>query len=88
MKILYIAHGDFCIAGCGAFQLVDNVRSNVANHFKIGEEIATFENIEDFKKKVEYYLGHTKERISIGEASYKRIISEHTYENRLKKILS
>jgi spore maturation protein CgeB len=51
----------FEVAGCGAFQLIDDVRSDVSKHFKVGKEIVTFSDPEDFKKKVEYYLSNDKE---------------------------
>ncbi|KAF0134346.1 MAG: hypothetical protein FD145_726 [Candidatus Saganbacteria bacterium] len=78
----------FEIAGCGAFQLIDQERANYAIHFKDGQEIVSFKDIDDFKKKIEYYLSHDDERKKIGDAAQKRAYADHTYENRLKKILS
>lgn len=77
----------FDLAGCGAFQLIDNLRSNVSKHFEIGKEIVVFENNDDFKEKIKYYLSHDKERKQIAEAANKKVVSEHTYEKRLEKIL-
>ncbi|NQU17748.1 MAG: glycosyltransferase [Candidatus Saganbacteria bacterium] len=77
----------FAIAGCGGFQLIDNLRSNLGKQFDVGAEIVSFENIDDFKKKVKYYLEHEEERKKIAEAGQKRAYSEHTYEKRIGRIL-
>jgi len=77
----------FEIAGCGAFQLIDQERPNFRLHFEDGKEIVSFSDAEDFKKKVKYYLEHEDERKAIAEASQKRAYLEHTYKNRLEKIL-
>jgi spore maturation protein CgeB len=78
----------FEIAGCGAFQLIDDARSNVSKHFKVGEEIVTFSDQEDFKKKVRYYLDNSKEREAIAQAGQKRAYAEHTYKQRIEYLLS
>ena len=77
----------FEIAGCGAFQLIDNLRSDVSEHFDVGKEIVTFSDTEDFKKKVEYYLAHDKERNAIAQASQKKAYARHTYKRRLESLL-
>lgn len=82
-----ISERTFCVAGCGGFQLIDNYRSNLSEQFEIGKEIAVFDSNDDFKKKIEYYLAHEEERKKIAEAGMKRVLADHTYEKRLKKIL-
>jgi spore maturation protein CgeB len=65
----------FEIAGCGAFQLIDQERSNYKIHFEEGKEIVAFSDVDDFKKKIEYYLKHDDERATIAEASQKKAYS-------------
>ncbi len=77
----------FELAGCGAFQLIDQERSNYKIHFEAGKEIASFKDTDDFKKKIEYYLSRDDERRSIGEAAQKRAYAEDTYKQRLQKII-
>jgi spore maturation protein CgeB len=77
----------FEIAGCGAFQMIDDSRPDYARHFIPDKEIAAFHDTKDFKRKVEYYLSHEEERQAIAEAAQKRAYAEHTYEKRLQKML-
>jgi len=42
------------VAGCGAFQLIDQERPNYKIHFEENKEIVAFSDLNDFKKKVEY----------------------------------
>lgn len=77
----------FEIAGCGGFQLIDQERPNYKKHFEENKEIVSFSDLEDFKKKVDYYLAHDEERKKIGEAAQKRAYAEHTYKNRIEFLL-
>ncbi len=77
----------FILAGEGAFQLVDDTRPDLEKSFEIGKEIVTFSNSADLRKKIEYYLKHDDERNSIAKSAKQRVLAEHTYEHRIKKIL-
>lgn len=77
----------FEIAGCAGFQLIDDMRSDVGRHFEVGKEIITYSDPDDLKKKIEYYLKHADERKVIAEAAQKKVLTEHTYEKRLAKII-
>ncbi len=77
----------FEVAGCAAFQLIDQDRPNFREHFVEGKEIASFSDAEDFKKKVTYYLSHESERLAIAEAAQKRAYAEHTYKHRLQRVI-
>lgn len=75
----------FEIPGCGAFQLVDRVDPS---WFEIGKEVVVFENLEDLKRKIKYYLVHDRERRAIAQAGYQRAHEDHSYEKRFKKLLA
>ncbi len=77
----------FEIAGCGGFQIVD-YKPALKDIFEIDKEIVTFETIAELKEKVAYYLSHDDEREEIALRSYERAHKEHTYEQRLKTIMS
>ncbi|MBU0672858.1 MAG: glycosyltransferase [Candidatus Margulisbacteria bacterium] len=77
----------FEIAGCAGFQLIDNARSDYSKHFEVGKEIVAFSDVEDFKKKVKYYLQHDEERMQIAEAAQKRAYADHTYKQRLNFLI-
>ncbi|MCO6432505.1 MAG: glycosyltransferase [Deltaproteobacteria bacterium] len=75
------------LAAAGAFQLVDE-RSHLAELLTPGEEVATFNSAADLKEKIEYYLAHPDERKRIAEKGRCRVLREHTYQHRLKAMLS
>jgi len=75
----------FEICGCGAFQLIDEVDQE---WFKIGKEIVKYTNVNDLKKKINYFLKNGNEREKIAEAGRLRAIKDHTYEKHFKKFLS
>jgi spore maturation protein CgeB len=77
----------FEIFSCGGFQLVD-MRDGLDELFDIGEEIVTFRDLGDLRDKVSYFLEHPEERRRIAERGRERVLQEHTYENRMKEILS
>lgn len=76
----------FELAACGAFQLVDN-RSELPGLFKIGEEIIVFNDLEDLKQKIRYYLDNPAERERTAENAKQRVLREHTYEHRMGEML-
>lgn len=42
----------------------------------------------DFEKKLRYYLEHEEERVDIAECGYRHFLANHTYKNRVEKILT
>lgn len=77
----------FEVAGCGGFQIAD-WKPALPELFEPEREIVTFESSAELKEKVDFYLAHPHERLSIAERAYKRAQRDHTYEQRLKKIFS
>lgn len=88
----FISNGDFVnprtfeIASCEAFQLVDQ-RQLLAELFS-DDEIATFTTIEELQEKIQYFLAHPEERFVIAERGRQRVFTEHTYQQRMKCLLS
>ncbi|MBI5409985.1 MAG: glycosyltransferase [Nitrospirae bacterium] len=76
----------FEIASCGAFQLTDR-RKELEELFDLGEEIVVFEDLEDLRLKISYYLEHSEERKTIAEKARQRVLKEHTYEHRMRELL-
>lgn len=73
----------FEIPASGGFQIVDMYSRD---WFEEGKEIVSFSDIEDLKKKIQYYLNNPTERKNIAEAGRKRALNEHTFEKRFEKI--
>lgn len=76
----------FEIAAAGGFQLV-NYRKSIENLFKVDEEIVCYNDINELKTKIKYYLTQPEERFIISKRASKRALSEHTYSKRLTDLL-
>lgn len=61
------------IMSCGGF-LLTNFQSDFLKHFVAGEDFVYFESNDDMLQKIEYYLTHEKERSSIAESGYQKVI--------------
>lgn len=77
----------FEIASCGAFQLID-AKADLTPHFKAEKEIISFHSDEDFIKKVDYYLAQPINRNEIAKNSQIKTLKEHTFKQRLEKLLN
>ncbi len=76
----------FDVPACGAFLLTDYQKA-IEELFDIGKEVVVYKNIEELPELIKYYLKNDTERKKIAERAYRRVISEHTYVLRLKKII-
>ncbi len=74
----------FEIASAGAFQLV-NYQKPIEELFK--GSIITFNSSSDLVEKAKYYLTHEKERNKLTEKAREIVINNHTYKDRVKKLL-
>ncbi|MDQ0418504.1 spore maturation protein CgeB [Croceifilum oryzae] len=77
----------FEIAACQSFQLIDD-RPDLSSLYEIGKEIISFSGVEDFLEKSKFYLPRIRLREQIAQAAYIRTQKEHSYEERIQKILS
>lgn len=77
----------FEICGAGGFQLVD-WRPGLPQLFDVGRELATFDNIDGLRKKIDYYLREDDERRDIAAAGQRRARRDHTYGHRLTLLLA
>lgn len=76
----------FKIPLSGGFEITDNVAC-IRKYFKEGEEIVIAENDDDYAAKLEYYLRNPEKRNAIIEAGRRRVLEEHTYYNRVEKMV-
>jgi spore maturation protein CgeB len=74
------------IPACRAFQLCTPAPC-VEDYFIPDKEIVIANDMNELVDKARYYLTHDKEREEIAEAGYQRCLREHTWENRMSKIL-
>jgi spore maturation protein CgeB len=76
----------FEMAACGTLQLTD-LRGELPEHYSIGSEIAVFQNAEQLIQQIDYYLTHDRERLEVAARGYRRTKNDHTFENRIRKLL-
>jgi spore maturation protein CgeB len=80
-----------CISS-GGFILVrslpsDNQPGGLGEFMEIGKELITFSVRADFLERVTLYLNNEQERQKVIEAGRRRVLNEHTYECRMRKVL-
>ena len=76
----------FEIASCQGFQAVDP-RSHLSELLEPNREIVCFEDIEDLKEKIAYYLSHPEERRDIAVQGQTRAHKDHTYRQRMAEVI-
>jgi spore maturation protein CgeB len=76
----------FEAAGCQAFQLSD-YRQQLSELFDIGSEIICYNDLEDLRDKIKYYLLHSSEREEIARRGQARVYRDHTYKARMQEML-
>lgn len=86
-----VNHGDFInprtfeLAACGAFQLVDK-RQLMPESFAV-DELATFDSMDEFIEKIDYFLNHPNEREAFIVKSRERVLTDHTYIQRMRSLV-
>lgn len=71
----------------GTFTLTE-YRPVLHDLYKIGDELDCFQTAKELRSKVEYYLNNPSLALEIGLRGGERTLMCHTYENRVKEILS
>ncbi|HBG60268.1 MAG: hypothetical protein A2Y03_05345 [Omnitrophica WOR_2 bacterium GWF2_38_59] len=71
---------------CKSFLLVDK-QKDVLDIFKDRKHLVFFEDPNDLRQKILYYLDSDKERSFIAENGYKEVLMSHTYKRRIEDLL-
>lgn len=77
----------FEAVAAGCFLLTDYC-DEIAALFTPGEEIEVFRSASELRSKVEYYLAHPAERERIARNGKARFLAEHTWDARVRHMLS
>ncbi len=86
-RSFYVTPRVFEVPASGAFLLTSN-DAYLSDLYEIGKEIICYNNVDELTDLVRYYLEHQEERKEIAKRGQQRAYREHTYENRIKKIIS
>ncbi|MCA0454186.1 MAG: glycosyltransferase [Chloroflexi bacterium] len=94
-KMTINTHGDFMryggnmrlfeAAAVGVFQIADNL-PGVQRWFTEGETIITYNDLDDLRAKVHYYLDHDTEREHIVQRAREHVYTHHTYTQRVERL--
>jgi spore maturation protein CgeB len=76
----------FEMAACASLQLTD-VRQELPEYYDIGSEIAVFRDANDLVKQLEHYLSRDEERQWVAARGYRRTRRDHTFNNRIRRLL-
>ena len=74
------------IPAAGGFLLSDS-RRHAANDFEPGREWVEYAGSADCPARIRYYLAHFEESRAIAEEAHHRVLMEHTYAHRAKRLL-
>ena len=77
----------FDIMGCGGF-LLSNYQEDFLENFTPGVDFVCYENEKDLLQKIDYYLTHEEERITIAKNGHDQVAAAHTYRHRVREMLS
>ncbi len=87
----YYNHGlnprAFEAPACGAPQICD-WKQELSHHFSEGTEVVTYQTGEELEAKLRELLTDSSARERIAHAGLKRVEREHTYEHRMRQLLS
>jgi hypothetical protein len=54
--------------------------------YRVGEELVTYQSVDDCVEKVRWYLSHEDERERVAQAGRARALADHTWENRFSDL--
>lgn len=75
------------IMACGGF-LISNYQEELAEYFRIGEELVTYTDVEELVYLCDYFLREEEQRKRIAIAGQKRVKEAFSFERALQQILS
>ena len=74
------------VLACGGF-LISNYQEELAEYFRLGEELITYGDLEELVYLTGFYLKDEARRKQIARCGQERIRQDFTYEKALKKII-
>ncbi|MEL6347392.1 MAG: glycosyltransferase [Myxococcota bacterium] len=76
----------FDILACGGFVIAEQ-NTALAELFALGEEIETWQTLDELTAKVQHYLAHPQQAARIAAAGMRRVRKDHTIQNRVDGML-
>ena len=79
-------HGAGSVPATGAFLLTD-YSPELEEHYRIGEEIVCFTDVEDLKEKARHYLANDARREEIARKGYAKALTLPTIADRMRAVI-
>lgn len=76
----------FEATGSGAL-LITDWKENLHEMFEPGVEVVTYKSPEECAEQIQFYLGHEEERRRIATAGQQRTLRDHTFLQRMQKLI-
>lgn len=76
----------FDVPATGGLLLTD-FRDQLGELFELGREVVCYREAEEIGELADYYLRHESERRRVAEAGRRRVLAEHTYVHRVRRML-
>ena len=76
----------FDVPAAGAFVLTD-WREQMDELLEPGKEVIAYKDPGEIRELVAYYLAHPRERRRVAEAGRRRVLADHTWEQRLAAVI-
>ena len=86
-KVKYLSNRCFAVMGCGGFYLCRRT-PGIETVFEVGREMDVFDTDDEMVEKIRYYLDNEDERRRMAQAGQKRVLSDYTYEQQMRKIFN
>ena len=76
----------FDVLACGGFVLADRNES-LLELFKEDWDIVCYDTPGEAVDKINYYLNHESDRMTVAQRGYEKVVKSHTFEHRINHIL-
>jgi spore maturation protein CgeB len=76
----------FDVPATGAFLLTD-YSPELEEHYRIGEEVAAYRDVEELRDKARHFLAHDDERERIARAGYRKALTLPTIADRMRQVI-
>lgn len=77
----------FDVPATGAFLLTD-YSAELAQHFKVGEELDAFSTPQELREKIIHYLSHDQERETIAHTGYEKVLGFESYTDKMRSLVA
>lgn len=67
--------------------LITDWKENLHEMFELDKEVVTYKSADECAEHIKYYLEHDKEREAISRAGQERTLKEHTYFQRMERLV-